>query len=141
MLQVLPPTSHVHFTSLSKTSAESLPTILSSVKSSAHEGGAHLHVSTGNITKLLSANNPPIPVSKVCLLDPKAPKILAPEDGEPGKFEYFLFGGILGDDPPLDRTGALRALGFEGRHLGPVQMTTDTALAVTKRVVEDKGEG
>ena len=44
-----------------------------------------------------------------------------------------------GDDPPRDRTGELRALGFPGRHLGSVQMTTDTALGVTKRVVVDKG--
>ena len=45
----------------------------------------------------------------------------------------------LGDDPPRDRTAELRALGFPTRHLGPVQMTTDTALGVTKRVVEDRG--
>ena len=46
--------------------------------------------------------------------------------------------GILGDDPPRDRTGELRVLGFPNRHLGPVQMTTDTALGVTKKVVVDK---
>lgn len=34
----------------------------------------------------------------VCLLDPKAEHDLSPEDGE--KFDVFLFGGILGDDPP-----------------------------------------
>ena len=45
----------------------------------------------------------------------------------------------LGDDPPRDRTAELRVLGFPTRHLGPVQMTTDTALGVTKRVVEDRG--
>jgi len=44
-----------------------------------------------------------------------------------------------GDDPPRDRTGELRKLGFEGRHLKEVQMTTDTAVGVSKRVVEDKG--
>jgi ribosome biogenesis SPOUT family RNA methylase Rps3 len=36
--------------------------------------------------------------AKVCLLDPKAAKDLAPADGD--QFDYFLFGGILGDDPP-----------------------------------------
>jgi len=46
----------------------------------------------------------------------------------------------LGDDPPRDRTGELRKLGFEGRHLKEVQMTTDTAVGVSKRVVEDKGK-
>ena len=45
----------------------------------------------------------------------------------------------LGDDPPRDRTAELRVLGFPRRHLGSVQMTTDTALGVTKCVVEDRG--
>lgn len=35
---------------------------------------------------------------RVCLLDPAAKVELAPEDGE--RFDVFLFGGILGDDPP-----------------------------------------
>jgi len=35
---------------------------------------------------------------RVCLLDPSASTELTPEDGE--KFDVFLFGGILGDDPP-----------------------------------------
>jgi hypothetical protein len=43
-----------------------------------------------------------------------------------------------GDDPPRDRTSALRAHGFPSRRLGPMQMTTDTALGVTKLVVADK---
>jgi hypothetical protein len=47
------------------------------------------------------------------------------------------FGGILGDDPPRDRTGILRKDGYPSRHLGPVQMTTDTALGVTKLCVQD----
>jgi len=71
----------------------------------------------------------------VCLLDPKAEQELSPADG--ARFEWFLFGGILGDDPPRDRTAELRVCGFPSRHLGPIQMTTDTALAVTKRIVQD----
>jgi len=74
-------------------------------------------------------------MNRVCLLDPKAELELAPSDGE--VFDWFLFGGILGDDPPRDRTSELRKLGFPNRHLGPVQMTTDTALGVTKIVVQD----
>ena len=50
----------------------------------------------------------------------------------------LALGELLGDDPPRDRTSELRVLGFPGRHLGPVQMTTDTALGVTKIVVQDK---
>jgi ribosome biogenesis SPOUT family RNA methylase Rps3 len=74
--------------------------------------------------------------SRVCLLDPAAAKDLSPKDGQ--TFEAFLFGGILGDDPPRDRTSELRRKGFEGRRLGPKQMTTDTAVRVTRLVVQDK---
>ncbi|KAK0727053.1 SAM-dependent RNA methyltransferase [Lasiosphaeria miniovina] len=74
--------------------------------------------------------------ARVCLLDPAAAKDLSPEDGD--TFDVFLFGGILGDDPPRDRTSELRKKGFEGRRLGPVQMTTDTAVRVTRMVVEGK---
>ncbi|KAK9452745.1 SAM-dependent RNA methyltransferase [Dipodascopsis uninucleata] len=74
--------------------------------------------------------------ARVCLLDPSAKDDLVPEDAE--KFDWFVFGGILGDDPPRDRTGELRKYGFQGRRLGAKQMTTDTAIRVTKIVVEDQ---
>lgn len=38
----------------------------------------------------------------------------------------------------IDRTAELRKYGYEGRRLGPVQMTTDTAVRVTRIVVEDQ---
>ncbi|KAK8215089.1 hypothetical protein M8818_002099 [Zalaria obscura] len=72
---------------------------------------------------------------RVCLLDPAAKKELSPEDAK--DFDVFLFGGILGDDPPRDRTSELRKKGFEGRRLGPVQMTTDTAVRTTRIVIQD----
>ncbi|KAJ5345911.1 hypothetical protein N7452_003915 [Penicillium brevicompactum] len=73
---------------------------------------------------------------KVCLLDPSAQTELSPQDGE--TFDVFLFGGILGDDPPRDRTSELRKKGYVGRRLGPKQMTTDTAVRVTRMVVHEK---
>ncbi|KAI2627433.1 DUF431-domain-containing protein [Hypomontagnella submonticulosa] len=74
---------------------------------------------------------------RVCLLDPQAEKDLNPDDKR--EFDVFLFGGILGDDPPrVDRTSELRKKGFKGRRLGPVQMTTDTAVRVTRMVVEEQ---
>ncbi|KAI1501470.1 SAM-dependent RNA methyltransferase [Biscogniauxia marginata] len=76
------------------------------------------------------------PKSRVCLLDPQAEKDLNPDDK--GLFDIFLFGGILGDDPPRDRTSELRKKGFAGRRLGPVQMTTDTAVRVTRMVIEEQ---
>ena len=41
-------------------------------------------------------------LSSVCLLDPAAKQELKPVDGH--AFDVFLFGGILGDDPPRGRT-------------------------------------
>ncbi|KAI3326200.1 DUF431-domain-containing protein [Xylariaceae sp. AK1471] len=73
---------------------------------------------------------------RVCLLDPRAEKDISPDDK--ALFDVFLFGGILGDDPPRDRTGELRVKGFEGRRLGPVQMTTDTAVRVTRMVIDEQ---
>ncbi|CAI7642975.1 unnamed protein product [Penicillium manginii] len=73
---------------------------------------------------------------RVCLLDPAAQVELSPEDGD--NFDVFLFGGILGDDPPRDRTSELRKKGYVGRRLGPKQMTTDTAVRVTRLVVHEK---
>ncbi|KAF2704799.1 DUF431-domain-containing protein [Pleomassaria siparia CBS 279.74] len=73
---------------------------------------------------------------RVCLLDPAASRDLSPEDGD--TFDVFLFGGILGDDPPRDRTSELRKKGYQGRRLGAIQMTTDTAVRVTRIVVQDK---
>ena len=75
---------------------------------------------------------------RVCLLDPRGESDIAPEDGD--KFDVFVFGGILGDDPPRDRTAELRVKGFAGRRLGKEQLTTDTAARVTRIVVQDKSE-
>ncbi|KAJ9273503.1 hypothetical protein DTO212C5_577 [Paecilomyces variotii] len=74
--------------------------------------------------------------SRVCLLDPAAKVELSPADGD--QFEVFLFGGILGDDPPRDRTSELRKKGYTGRRLGPKQMTTDTAVRVTRMIAQGK---
>ncbi|KAG1765701.1 SAM-dependent RNA methyltransferase [Suillus occidentalis] len=120
----------VEFTHLSQNSCSSLNDRLASI----NEPAASYRVHTRSVMELLEQNN--IPITRVCLLDPKAQTVLAPEDGK--IFDHFLFGGILGDDPPRDRTSELRQLGFPSRHLGPMQMTTDTALGVTKRVVDDE---
>ncbi|CAH6718458.1 protein arginine N-methyltransferase Sfm1p [[Candida] jaroonii] len=76
-----------------------------------------------------------IDFSKVCLLDPAAETELVPEDKP--TFDYFVFGGILGSHPRIDRTGMLRKkYGFAGRRLGELQMTTDTAVRTTQRIVD-----
>ncbi|KAL1612572.1 hypothetical protein SLS60_000801 [Paraconiothyrium brasiliense] len=95
------------------------------------QGAKGLNVETRGIEDIYADKK-----DKVCLLDPSASKDLGPEDGD--TFDIFLFGGILGDDPPRDRTSELRKKGYQGRRLGPVQMTTDTAVRVTRIVVQDK---
>jgi len=90
-----------------------------------------LHVEHRSVEEIYAASK-----DRVCLLDPAAKQELSPEDGS--TFDVFLFGGILGDDPPRDRTSELRKKGYNGRRLGPVQMTTDTAVRVTRMVVQDR---
>lgn len=76
-----------------------------------------------------------LPQPKVCLLDPAAEQDLVPADKE--QFDYFVFGGILGSHPRIDRTGILREkYGFAGRRLGELQMTTDTAIRTTQHIIE-----
>uniref|UniRef100_A0A7S1W6C0 Uncharacterized protein n=1 Tax=Alexandrium catenella TaxID=2925 RepID=A0A7S1W6C0_ALECA len=84
------------------------------------------------------------PWERVCLLDMDAEEALAPEDV--ARFDALIFGGILGNVTELpdggygsdDRTSEIRRLGFvHRRHLGPMQMTTDTAVLVCNLVLED----
>ena len=97
---------------------------------------AQVEQSPQSVDDLVSSAN--IPKERVCLLDPRGESDLAPEDGD--KFDVFVFGGILGDDPPRDRTAELRVKGFGGRRLGKEQLTTDTAARVTRIVVQEKSE-
>lgn len=134
MIKLAGPSASVQFTHLSANAGSSLGSKLSWFSGERKEEKlASYAVHSVSILELLRQKN--VPLSKVCLLDPKADKALQP--GDKDEFGWYLFGGILGDDPPRDRTSELRRLGFPSRHLGPVQMTTDTALAVTKRVVDD----
>ncbi len=76
---------------------------------------------------------------KLCILDPEAKEILKPEDAK--KFEYFIFGGILGDHPPRKRTGPELSVfmpNVEKRHIGDRQMSTDNAVLTTKLVLGGK---
>ncbi|KAK4922716.1 hypothetical protein LTR66_016584 [Elasticomyces elasticus] len=100
----------------------------------------HTLIKSGELGEVSSnARSDPVEVyfadkkDRICLLDPAAEQELEPEDTK--LFDVFLFGGILGDDPPRDRTSELRKKGFMGRRLGPIQMTTDTAVRVTRIVI------
>jgi len=76
---------------------------------------------------------------RMCILDPRAADRLAPGDG--AAFDAFVFGGILGNHPMDGRTErelSSRLSGAARRHLGDVQMTTDTAVLVAHRIVVGK---
>ena len=76
-------------------------------------------------------------LKNACVLDPEAPNALSPKDSK--NFDYFIFGGILGDYPPRKRT-SLELTGLiknaEARNIGKSQFSTDNAVLVTKRIIE-----
>lgn len=76
--------ARVLFTHLSQRSCASLQEKLASLSGPTASSEAY----TQSILELLK--NQDIPLSKVCLLDPKAERKLEPEDGL--EFEWFLFG-------------------------------------------------
>ena len=73
-----------------------------------------------------------------CILDPQAEKILTPSEAK--KFDYFIFGGILGNNPVEGRTKKWLTSKMEGkcevRNLGSKQFSTDTAVLVTKMIFD-----
>lgn len=75
---------------------------------------------------------------KACVLDPEAKQLLTPEIAK--RYNYFIFGGILGDDPPRARTKEelTRFLSYPAFNLGKSQMSTDTAVIVTKLICDGK---
>ena len=87
------PSSKVYFThvsSLSKTSLENLfASSLDKATLPANESKAKVLAFTQGVLEVMKTEN--VPLEKVCLLDPKAPQELSPEDGD-GRFEWFLFG-------------------------------------------------
>ena len=78
----------------------------------------------------------------ICVLSQYSKKTLKSTDKN--NFEYFVFGGILGDDPAKKRTNILinklkhSKVKFQTRNLGSKQMPTDTAVYVAKKIFEGK---
>lgn len=74
-------------------------------------------------------------LTKACILDPKAKERLSKKDAE--EFDYFIFGGILGNNPAEGRTSILTsAMALPTRNLGDKQFSTDTAVYVAKKLLE-----
>ena len=63
-------------------------------------------------------------------------EILKPSDR--AIYKAFIVGGILGDNPPRDRTKSLRDLFGTLRSLKEKQMSSDTAILVTSLIINDQ---
>ena len=70
-----------------------------------------------------------------CILDPDSPTLLSPNDKN--KFDYFIFGGILGDYPPRKRTKAELTKFVKGstRNIGKLQFSTDNAVYTVHKIL------
>lgn len=74
-------------------------------------------------------------LENACILDPDGEKELSPQDKS---FNYFIFGGILGDNPPRKRTGPELSHflpNLQKRHIGKEQFSTDNAVFVTHEII------
>lgn len=85
-----------------------------------------------SVSKLNLANS--------CVLDPEAEKTLEPREAK--KFQFFIFGGILGDFPPRKRTEIelTEKIKFkaEKRNIGKPQMSTDNAIYTVGQITKGK---
>lgn len=78
----------------------------------------------------------------ICVLSQYSKSTLKTKDKN--TFKYFIFGGILGDNPARKRTNAIVSklkrtkTNFETRNLGSKQMPTDAAVYIAKKILEGK---
>jgi ribosome biogenesis SPOUT family RNA methylase Rps3 len=80
-----------------------------------------------------------IDMSKACILEPLAPKTLSPQDAK--QFNYYIFGGILGDAKLNGRTQRelSRFLSHaHQRNIGKEQFSTDNAVYITHQIAQGK---
>ena len=83
--------------------------------------------------------------NKICVLSQYAKKTLQTSDKN--EFEYFVFGGILGDKPAKRRTEDIikelkqNKIKFKERNLGTVQMPTDNAVYASKKILDGEKFG
>ena len=91
-----------------------------------------------NFAKVFKEGVKNLNLKNACVLDPETKQILTPQDS---KFDYFIFGGILGDHPPKKRTKKELTKfipQFEKRNIGKKQFPTDNAVYVVKKIIEGK---
>lgn len=75
-------------------------------------------------------------IENACVLDPESNTTLSPINAAP--IQYFIFGGILGDNPPKKRTTPELTQflpNAKSFNIGKAQMSTDNAVYVTKQII------
>ncbi len=78
-------------------------------------------------------------LDKACILDPSASKTIIPKEAK--QFNYFIFGGILGDYPARKRTKkelTINLKDIEKRNIGKKQLSTDNAVYVVKEIIKGR---
>lgn len=89
--------------------------------------------------KVIKQSVKELDIQNACVLDPEAPNTLITEDKD--KYEYYIFGGILGDYPPRKRTQEELTTFIKNaavRNIGKEQFSTDNAVFVTSEILNGK---
>lgn len=88
-----------------------------------------------NLGKVFTKPVANLNLKRLCILDPYVDKTLKPTDAK--LFDYFIFGGILGNNPAQGRTRKLTEQMPKAarKNLGERQLSTDTAVIVTKLIL------
>jgi ribosome biogenesis SPOUT family RNA methylase Rps3 len=76
-------------------------------------------------------------LQNACVLEPEAPQLLTLQKAQ--QFQYFIFGGILGDHPPKKRTQEELSKflpHLPKYNLGKKQMSTDNAVLVVSEIAQ-----
>ncbi len=87
--------------------------------------------------KVIAESVTTLQLKNACLLDLAASSLLEPKEAK--TFDYYIFGGILGDHPAAGRTKKLltdKVPWAAQRNLGSDQFSTDTAVVVVKKIIE-----
>ena len=88
--------------------------------------------------KVFSCSVLDLKIKKACILDQESSETLSKRNSK--RFDYFIFGGILGDNPPRKRTREdltqhLKAKAF---NIGKKQMSTDNAVFVVHEITKGR---
>ncbi|OIO80482.1 hypothetical protein AUJ84_03405 [Candidatus Pacearchaeota archaeon CG1_02_32_132] len=89
--------------------------------------------------KVFSESIKDMNLENACVLDPDSEVLLSPQNSK--KFQHFIFGGILGDNPPKKRTSPelTRFIkNAETRNIGKEQFSTDNAVYVVHEIHNGK---